>query len=188
MKPNEPYHRVLAIMFSAFAVFSLGSLAHAYSVYRGVQANAVTGAVTWTNVSFGVSGNPPSLSFFYFPNDIAATAAANAPGNPGISGAQCLVRVDLPATVAPVPGATDNVGNAGIAVGGAPLDQPQPFPWVITFNNIPPGHWEILRPQISTAGTNAAASRVAASGFHNLAIAPVAGAFVINGTLGNCQP
>jgi hypothetical protein len=188
MKLNTPYQRILAVAFSVFTALGLANPAHAYSVYRGVHAHAGAGAVTWTLVSFGVGGHPPTLSFFHFPNDGAATAAANAPGHPGITGAQCLVRVDLPNTVAvPAPLAVDTVGILGLPVGANPLDLPTLFTWQIVFNNVPPDHWEIARAQITGAAANNPASRVAAAGFHTLANTAGSGVTVINGTLANCH-
>lgn len=170
----------LAVVFAALAALGLASPAMAYSVYRSVAADAVTGAVTWNAANFGVSGNPPTLSFFYFASDVAAQA--------GLPAAQCFVKVDLPNTVAPVPGNHDQVGNAGIPVGANPADQPLPFPWQIVFDNNPAGHWSIPKAQITTAPANNAASRVAAAGFHSLATTGGSGVTIVNGTLGNCGP
>lgn len=170
----------LAIALAALAALGSVSPAMAYSVYRAVDANAVTGAVTWNAANFGVGGNPPTLSFFYFANDAAAQAA--------FPTRQCFVKVDLPNTNAPVQGDHDLVGNAGIPVGANPADQPQPFPWQIVFDNVPPGHWSIPKAQITTAPANNAASRVAAAGFHALATTGGSGVTIVNGTLGNCGP
>lgn len=179
MKTNKPHHRLLAVMLTAFAALGLVNPAHAYDVYRSVLADA-GGAVVWAAANFGVSGAPPTLSFFHFADDNAARQ--------GLPAAQCFVKVDLANTGAnPLVGAQDTVGNVGIPVGGAAIDQPQPFPWAITFDNNPAGHWSIDRAQISTVGTNAAASRVAASGFHNLATTPASGVTIIDGTVAGCH-
>jgi len=180
MKTNKPRYRILAAMLTTVAALGLVGPAHAYSVYRSVTANAVTGVVAWGPANFGVSGTPPTLSFFYFASDMAART--------GLPAAQCFVKVDLANTNNPQPNDHDTVGNVGIAFVAAPADQPQPFPWTIVFDNNPPGHWSIARPQISTTGTNAAASRVASIGFNALATTGGSGVTIVNGTLGNCGP
>ncbi|MBD8687012.1 MULTISPECIES: hypothetical protein [unclassified Rhizobium] len=169
-------NRLLSISVVALALGAV-SPAYAYSVYRSVTANAATGVVVWTRDNFGVSGNPPTLSFFYFDNDDDARA--------GLPAAQCFVKVDLPDD-APAPGDEANVGNADIKFYIDDIFKPKPFPWVITFDNDPPGHWSIARSQITDATTNAAASRVAAAGFQSLATTANSGVTVINGTLENC--
>lgn len=171
-------NRLLSISVVALALGAF-SPAHAYSVYRSVTANAATGVVVWTKDNFGVSGTPvPTLSFFYYASDAEAVAA--------MADAQCFVKVDLPDGDPPKPGAEANVGNADIPVNASEADKPKPFPWVITFDNDPPGHWSIARSQITDATTNAAASRVAASGFQSLATTAGSMVTVINGTLKNC--
>ncbi|MGV1752409.1 hypothetical protein [Agrobacterium sp. CG674] len=170
-------NRLLSISVVALALGAV-SPAYAYSVYRSVTANAATGVVVWTKDNFGVSGTPPTLSFFHYDNAAAARA--------GLPLAQCFVKVDLPDVDAPEPGAEANVGNADIPVNASEADKPKPFPWVITFDNDPPGHWSIARSQITDATTNAAASRVAASGFQSLATTAGSNVTVINGTLENC--
>lgn len=172
-------HR-LAIALAAFAALGSVSPAMAYSVYRAVNADATTGVVAWNAANFGVSGNPPTLSFFYFASDTAAQA--------GMATAQCFVKVDLPNTNAPVQGDHDNVGNAAIHFVANPADQPQAFPWQIDFDNVPPGHWSIPKAQITAAAANNAASRVAAAGFHSLATTDGSGVTIVNGTSGNCGP
>ncbi|ANP91674.1 MULTISPECIES: hypothetical protein [Rhizobium/Agrobacterium group] len=171
--------RILAVTFTVLVSLGAISPAHAYSVYRRVTADAMTGIVVWTAANFGVSGNPPTLSFFYYPDDGAARAA--------MQEAQCFVKVDLGDLINPQEGAQAAVGNADIPVNAAPADQPRPFPWMIGFDNNPPGHWSIARPQITNAVTNAAASRVAAAGFRSLATTDNSGVTVINGTLLNCR-
>ncbi|ACM28892.1 hypothetical protein G6L94_20125 [Agrobacterium rhizogenes] len=172
--------RILAATFVALVALGTASAANAYSVYRSVNANPGTGVVDWTLASFGVSGTPPTLSFFHNPNDDAARTATPA--------AQCFVKVYLGELIGPLVGTQVPVGNAGIPtpVSPNPLDHPRPFPWNITFDSIQPGHWSIARAQIVDDTTNAAASRVAAAGFRILATRAGSGVTVINGTLGNC--
>lgn len=165
-------------MCIALVVLGATGPAHAYSVYRKVTADAVTGVVVWTAANFGVSGAPPTLSFFYYANDGAARVA--------MPDAQCFVKVDLPGIENPQPNDASTVGNADIPVNGAVGDQPRPFPWTIVFDNNPAGHWSIAKPQITDAVTNAAASRVSAAGFQSLATTAGSGVVVINGTLHNC--
>ncbi|HLP67832.1 MAG TPA: hypothetical protein VK181_09970 [Rhizobium sp.] len=174
------FRRHLAVVLAALAALGLASPAMAYSVYRAVNADANTGAVTWNAANFGVGGNPSTLSFFYFANDAAAQAA--------FPTRQCFVKVDLPNTVAPVQGDHDDVGNAGIQYQANPADQPLPFPWQIVFDNNPAGHWSIPKAQITTAPANNAASRVAAAGFQALATTVGSNVTIVNGTLGNCGP
>lgn len=171
--------RILAATLTALVAFGATSSAHAYSVYRRVTADAGTGIVVWTAANFGVSGNPPTLSFFHYADDGAARLA--------MPDAQCFVKVDLPGVNNPQPGDQSTVGNAAIPVNGAPIDQPRPFPWVIVFDNNPAGHWSIARAEITNVATNAAASRVSAAGFQSLATTISSNVIVINGNLVNCR-
>lgn len=190
MKIEKSRRRLLAIMVSALAAVGLVTPALAYDVYHGVQADAGTGAVLWTNASFGVSAGPPvvppaipNLSFFYFANDVAAQNGF--PVAP-----QCIVKVNLPNTApAPVVNAQDTVGNAAVAIANPVA---MPFPWAIVFDNNPPGHWNITKGamvdlNLNPVPSNGTAGTVAALGFQNLANAPGNGVTVINGTLGNCH-
>lgn len=201
MKMNSYYSRLLAIVATTFATMGLLTPAFAYSVYHGVQADPLTGAVIWTNASFGVSAGPPpvppappaipNLSFFYFVSDVAAQAGF-------LVAPQCIVKVNLPNTVAnagppPVPAvnAQDTVGNVGVAIG---IAVSRPFPWAIVFDNAPPGHWNITKGAIVNlhpapplaVPSNAVAGTVAATGFQNLAAGNY-GVTVINGTLQKCH-
>lgn len=171
--------RILAATLTALVALGATSAAHAYSVYRSVTANA-GGVVVWTAVNFGVSGQPtPTLSFFYFLDDNAARA--------GLPAAQCFVKVDLGNLNNPLVGTQVPVGNAGIPVNGAVGDNPNPFPWNITFDDNPPGHWSIAKTEIQNpVSTNAAAGRVAAAGFQSLATTGGSGVTVVNGLLPNC--
>lgn len=179
MKAVNSAYRLAAVVLTSFMFIGTISTAHAYSVYRSVTADA-TGAVSWVAANFGVSGNPPTLSFFYFASDVDARQ--------GLPNAQCFVKVDLVNTNNPQPNDHDNVGYANIPVGGNVVDQPRPFPWTITFDNNPAGHWSIARPDVTAVATNAAASRVSAAGFNSLATSDNAGVSVINGSLVNCVP
>ena len=170
-------NRLLSIGVVALALGAV-SPAYAYSVYRSVTANAGTGIVVWTKDNFGVSGTPPTLSFFYYASDAAAAA--------GLPAAQCFVKVYLPGVDAPAPGDEANVGNADVTFNANEDDKPKPFPWIIKFDNTPAGHWSIAKDQITSAASNAAASRVAASGFQALATTAGSNVTVINGTLLNC--
>ncbi|XUY25787.1 hypothetical protein RMR21_009225 [Agrobacterium sp. rho-8.1] len=175
-------NRLLSISVVALALGAV-SPAYAYSVYRGVTANAETGVVVWTKDNFGVSGNPvPTLSFFYYADDAAAVA--------GLHSAQCLVKVDWPnvpvpaPAVAPAPPPQANVGIAAADVAGA-----LPFPWLIDFDNNPQGHWSIAKGAIVADNpSNNAASGVAALGFKSLATTAGSNVTVITGTLGSLVP
>ncbi|MGV1760124.1 hypothetical protein ACQZ6F_30140 [Rhizobium sp. A22-96] len=171
---------VLVMILAVPGALGAVNPAYAYSVYRAVTADARSGVVIWYAANFGVSGNPPSLTFFHFPNDDAARAA--------IPNAQCLVKMDLGNLVAPVVGKHVPVGNAAIPVNASPSDNPRAFPWSMTFNNNPPGHWSVAKTEIQNPpSTNAAASRVAAAGFQSLATASGSGVTVINGYLHGCR-
>jgi hypothetical protein len=175
--------RILAVTMTVFVGFGATNSAHAYSVYRSVTATP-TGAVRWDQGNFGVSGQPtPTLSFFYYPDDGAARIAMPA--------AQCFVKVDLGNLNDPMVDTHIPVGNALIEVGAAPADNPRPFPWEITFDNNPLGHWSIAKAQIvqdPQVTSNAAAGRVAAAGFRSLATTAIAGSgvTVAHGILPNC--
>lgn len=190
MKINKLRRRFLAVSVGAFAALSAVSSAYAYDVYRSVTADADTHVVNWTRANFGVSAGPivpappASLSFFHFANDGAAQLAMPV--------AQCFVKVHLAGTGAnPVVLANDTVGNAAVAIANP---SSMPFPWTITFDNVPAGHWNITKGAIVNLAIvpvpfNTTASTVAALGFHNLANNPgnTYGVTVINGVLANCQ-
>ncbi|MFK0165194.1 hypothetical protein [Rhizobium sp. NPDC090279] len=171
--------RILAATLSTIVALGAGTAVYAYPVYRSVTANA-GGVVVWNAANFGVSGQPvPTLSFFHFVDDNAARA--------GLPDAQCLVKVDLGNLVNPLVGTQVPVGNPGIPVNGAPGDNPRPFPWNITFDDNPPGHWSIAKTEIQNPpSSNNAASRVAAAGFQSLATTGGSGVTVVNGLLPNC--
>lgn len=168
---------ILAVLLAASSGLGMVSPAYAYSVYRSVTADA-GGVVIWTAANFGVSGAPPTLSFFYFLDDNAARA--------GLPAAQCFVKVDLGALVGPVPGTQIPIGN-GIVFNANPADNPRPLPWNMNFDNVPPGHWSMAKTEIQNpTSSNAAASRVAAAAFQALATTGGSGVTVINGQLANC--
>ncbi len=171
---------VLVMILAVSGALGAVNPACAYSVYRAVTADARSGVVVWHPANFGVSGPPPSLAFFYFPNDDAARS--------GMPTAQCLVKMDLGNLVAPVVGKHVPVGNAAIPVNASPSDNPRAFPWSMTFDNNPPSHWSVAKTEIQNPpSTNAAASRVAAAGFQSLATAGGSGVTAINGYLHGCR-
>lgn len=188
MQITKLRRRIFAATFAALMGLSATSAVHAYSVYRSVTADG-GGVVVWTSQNFGVSAGPPppppnpprlpTLSFFHYADDNAARA--------GLPNAQCFVKVDLGNLVNPLVGTQVPVGAANIPVNGAPGDNPRPFPWNITFDDDPPGHWSIAKSQIQNPeSSNAAASRVAAAGFQSLATTGGSGVTVVNGLLHNC--
>ena len=116
------------------------------SLYRGVKVTALGGnTIDWGATSFGVSGLPPTLSLF------------DHMGNPLIP---CWIsfEVTYPGNGPPVPNgvATVTVPAPGVW---------NPGPWAVTFNNVPAGHWEILRAIIG-GGSNNQSSAFAAAAFH----------------------
>ena len=171
--------RILAAMLAASTGLGMVTPAPAYSVYRSVTANE-GGVVVWTAANFGVGGQPtPTLSFFYYLDDNAARA--------GMPAAQCFVKVDLGNLINPLVGTQIPVGNVHIPVNAAPGDNPRAFPWNITFDDNPPGHWSIAKTEIQNpTSSNNAASRVAAAGFQSLATTGGSGITVIIGQLPNC--
>lgn len=170
----------LAMILAVSGAMGIVKPAYAYSVYRGVTADARSGAVLWHMANFGVSGYSPGLAFFHFPNDNAARA--------GLPAAQCVVKVDLGNLVTPVGGDHLPVGNPRTPVNANPSDNPRGFPWYITFDNNPSGHWSITKTAIQyPSSTNAAASRTAAAGFQSLATTNGSGITIIDGQLRNCR-
>jgi hypothetical protein len=150
-----------------------------------------TGVVRWgvNDNNFGVSGQPPSLSFFHLPNYNAAYAWAV------VNQYDCLIRVFLPG-VPPDP----QVGDAAWVglIGGAVQHNnfQSNFPWEIVFDNAPPNHWSIFREQILDV-SNRQAGGMATVGFQYLAINDphvnvINGARlnfnVVNGAIPNCAP
>lgn len=175
---------ILAATLTIFATFVAISPAHAYSVYRGVDADPETGIVIWTKDNFGVSGKPiATLSFFHYSTDEEAVRATEDKGLP----VQCLIKVDLGDLDDPHPGATALVGNPDVHFKVVDTDQPKPFPWTIVFDNIEPGHWSIAKAEMTYSNANNAAGRVAAAGFKALATTAETGVTVINGTLDYCR-
>ena len=188
MKIIKLRSRIFAAMLAALMGLGTTSSVYAYSVYRSVTADG-GGVVVWTSQNFGVSAGPlpppplpprlPTLSFFHYADDNAARA--------GLPNAQCFVKVDLGNLVNLLVGTQVPVGNVNIPVNGLPADNPRPFPWNITFDDDPPGHWSIAKAEIQNPqSTNAAASRVAAAGFQSLATTGGSGVTVVNGLLHNC--
>ncbi|HEX8045060.1 hypothetical protein [Rhizobium sp.] len=189
MQMTKLRSRILAATLTGLVALGATSSAHAYSIYRGVNANAGTGIVDWTLASFGVSAGPapvppnpphlPTLSFFHYADDAAARI-----GRPA---AQCFVKVDLGNLINPALNTQLPIGNVNIPINVTGTYNPRAFPWNITFDNDPADHWSIAKTQIqSPITTNGEASRVAAGAFQSLATAAGSGVTVINGTLGNC--
>ncbi|MFW8642245.1 hypothetical protein ACOJBO_02910 [Rhizobium beringeri] len=171
--------RILAVTFTVLVSLGAISPAHAYSVYRRVTADAMTGIVVWTAANFGVSGNPPTLSFF--------SLSGRWCGARRNQEAQCFVKVDLGDLINPQEGAQAAVGNADIPVNAAPSRSAEAFSLDDRVRQQSARPLSIARPQITNAVTNAAASRVAAAGFRSLATTDNSGVTVINGTLLNCR-
>src|SRR3546814_1011963 len=101
-------------------------------LYRGLRVlpDSVN-AIDWSKNSFGVSGNPPTLSLF------------DAMALPGIP-CWLSVTVDVPPPVAP-----HSVGSLDIP--NPPPGGANAAPWPVTFDNNPPGHWSIAK---ATPGGN----------------------------------
>lgn len=174
--------RILAAILTGLVALGATSSAHAYSVYRSVTADAGTRIIVWTLANFGVSGPTPTLSFRYYVNDIAAKMAQENWDT------QCFVKIDLGTLINLQVNDQVPVGNVNIPVNAAAGDNPRPFPWNITFDNVPPGHWSIAKPEIQNpVSSNAAASRVAAAGFRSLATTDGSGVTVVSGHLPDCR-
>ncbi len=165
--------RVLAAMITAVAALGAISPAHAYEVYHGLRTIGTTGNVDWA-LSFGVSGTPSNLSFSHYATDHDAQV--------GMPTFTCLLKIDLGALHGPAVNSEVQIG-----IGPPTADVARAFPWTIVFDNNPAGHWSIARDRISSLepAANAAAGRVAAAFFRNLANRKVA---IINGSRGDCAP
>lgn len=167
--------RLLAMTLSLSAALGVASQAHAYDVYRGVKAD--NGAVKWTNESFGVSGeDTPTLSFSYFASDGEAQKHEKVGASP------CILKVALEG--APEKGETRNIGG-NIRSNTVPTFRPS-FPWTMTFDNKPEGHWSIAKETIMNV-SNAMAGTVSAVAFKTLAERDNPIVTVINGTSDNCR-
>ncbi|MDR7297542.1 hypothetical protein J2X16_002891 [Pelomonas aquatica] len=139
-------------------------------LYRGLRVVAGTvNQIDWSRASFGVSGNPATLSLF---NNMAHAAAF-----------PCWLRisVDVPGNPPPPP----------LVVGDLTIPNPPPGganagPWPVVFDNVPPGHWSIARATIGGASNNAASDRAAAV-FTAMAHAPLPTALVRDGSAVGCH-
>ncbi|WP_066808592.1 hypothetical protein [Sphingomonas asaccharolytica] len=149
------------------------SLTYTVNLYRGVRTLAGTNNVDWSRVSFGVSGNPPTLALF----DSMAPEG-------GMFQPPCWVRVSVLVQGNPPspPGSTAMLATPNPGIGGA-----NPGPWTVLFDNSPAGHWSIAKTTIiSQPVSNMAASTVAGLTFQTLVAS--GGATVLNGTSINCTP
>lgn len=138
------------------------------TIWRGVKVIAQTTHIDWSNASFGVSGQPPTLSFF------------NAQGN----NQQCWLRVTVDAPEVPVP-----VGQGGTITMTIPNQPPNigASPWAAVFDNNPAGHWSIAKATITGGAnvSNAVAGTMAGAAFQaSTAAGQVA---IVDGTVQNCQ-
>ncbi|RJF90336.1 hypothetical protein [Sphingomonas cavernae] len=116
------------------------------TLYRGLRVLPGTNnQIDWSRNSFGVSGQPPTLSLFN------AMALPNIP---------CWISFDVDA-IAPVgPGAI-----ASLTIPHPPPGDANPGPWNVVFDDNPPGHWSIARATIGGAN-NTQSSNMAAAVFH----------------------
>ncbi len=172
MEISPPRHRLFAVTLATFAGLGAVNSAQAYDVYHGVNAN--NGAVIWTNASFGVSGLNPNLSFYHFDGDNEARH------DPKVGAFACIVKVVLPDGQAA--GDTHALGDGNTDIIATFRGR---FPWVMTFDDAPPGHWSIVKSEIMDV-SNATAGTVSAIGFKTLAGTANSGVTVINGTSQNC--
>lgn len=140
------------------------------TLYRGVQADANTGQVLWTGASFGVSGTPPTLSFF--------DNQALLPGTP-----QCVLSFTVTGSNPVGPGSTGNLA--------VPMPPATRSPWVVAFDQPPAGHWSIAKTAMYPAPppplpSNNQASAHAAAVFRAMALAGTV--TISNGSVLNCHP
>lgn len=138
------------------------------TIWRGVKVLAGGNHIDWTKNSFGVSGNPATLSFF------------DAQG----VGQQCWLRVTAQAPDTPV-----LPGGGGLVTVTVPAPPPVigPSPWPATFDNDPPGHWSITKQTITNGAnvSNAAASTYAGAVFRASTVVGQVG--IVDGTVVGCQ-
>lgn len=134
-------------------------------LYRGVRVMAGTSQVDWSKVSFGVSGNPATLSLF------------NAM-NPDLD-VPCWIRITVTAPDAVQPGGQATLNAPNPAVGGA-----NPGPWPVVFDNNPAGHWSIAKATIGGESNNKS-SEFAAAAFAAMKAANMVS--IMDGTATGCQ-
>ncbi len=149
---------------------SATAVAYPIYLYRGLRVVAGTGnQVDWTRNSFGVSGNPPTLSLF----DNMANAAAF----------PCWLRItiDVPGAPPPLPNVV-----AALTIPNPPPGGANAGPWAVAFDNVPPGHWSIARATIGGASNTQASDRAAAV-FSAMALQPPQAAVVLNGSAAGCH-
>jgi hypothetical protein len=158
--------RLIVAAFAASAAIASSSSA---DVFRGVRAHD-NGVVRWEHDAnnFGVSGQPPSLSFFHLPNNVIPQEWAV------VNRYDCLIRVFLPDVQEALVGEAGNI-PLQIMHGGASQNFTANFPWRIVNDDNPPGHWSILGKTILDGilpdfnRSNTLASKVAVAGFRYLA-------------------
>jgi hypothetical protein len=154
MRHYKIHTRLIVAFFAVGASIASTSSAYADAVYHGVFAR--DGVIEWDHSSFGISGNPATLSFLHFDSDADATAWAE------VEGRHCIIKVDIDDTdtnqiyqIAPQP--------AGLYIQHQIADA-KPFPWNLVFDGVVNGngdlreHWVLAANQISNnnIGHNAA--------------------------------
>lgn len=140
------------------------------SLYRGLRVLPGTvNQIDWSRASFGVSGNPSTLSLF---NNMA---------NPAAFPCWLRITVDVPGNPPPAPLVIGDLTIPNPPPGGA-----NPGPWPVFFDNVPPGHWSIARATIGGASNNQASDRAAAV-FSAMAHALLPTAIVRDGSAVGCH-
>jgi len=149
---------------------------YTYTLYRPVHVIGETNHVDWSAVSFGVMGPVPALGFYDSMDDHSP------PNEPPA----CWVRISVTVQGAPPP----LVGsNATLATPTPPVQGAQPGPWAVQFDNVPAGHWSLLKDQIAGSATpvsNRQAGTLAGETFQQLVEAGQA--TVLPGAYPNCAP
>ena len=128
------------------------------SLFRGVKL-LPKGGIDWSEASFGVSGKPPTLSFF---NTMDG------------GGMPCWLEIVAVGPDEVKPGVTAELA----------IPDP-PGKWSVLFDNDPAGHWSIARDTIG-GDSNRASGKIAAAVFAKMAKEGTAE--VRNGTSDDCAP
>lgn len=145
-------------------------LTHPVLLYRGLKVVAgTTNEIDWTKSSFGVSGQPSTLSLF-----------DNILVSPHIP-CWLEITVDVPGVPPPVHGVTGDLAIPNPPPGGANAG-----PWPVVFDNAPPGHWSIAQATIGGTSNTQASIRAAAV-FSAMAQAPAPTATVVDGSANGCH-
>jgi hypothetical protein len=176
MRHYKIHTRLIVAFCAVGASLSSTSSAYADAVYHGVYVE--NGAIVWDHRSFGISGNPETLSFLRFDGDEDAEAWAE------VEGTHCIIKVDI--------GDANNRYQIETHNFQHQIADANDFPWSLVFDGMVNvngqlrEHWGLAKNQISNQNmSNNYAGDLAGRAFQWLT--PILGSVeIIDGAMGGC--